>query len=147
MFYPEQKFIDTLSKGEKFIFLKVICGVIASDRQVSKEEIVYLKELALKYEVDGESLAVMIKTANKEALIRQARLIDERHKALMLIKDLCMVANNDTDLADNEIEYILDVAEVMGIDPMRVKDINQAVNDYLELVFKTKKLLEIDDCM
>ncbi|MBR5598945.1 MAG: hypothetical protein IKW39_02785, partial [Alphaproteobacteria bacterium] len=84
----------------------------------------------------------MIKTANRKALLRQVRMIKERNKALMLIKDLCMVANNDTDLNDEEIEYILDVAEMVEITPMRVREINQAVNDYLELSHKTKILLE-----
>ena len=145
MFYPDKRFIDTLSQAERFIFLKVICGVVASDRKVSKEELFYLREVALKYEVDGESLGAMIKTADRNALIRQARMIDERHKALVLIKDLCMVANRDTDLADNEIEYILDVAEVMGIEPMKVKDINQVVNDYLAISKKAQILLEQED--
>ena len=142
MFYPDKRFVDTLSEAERFIFLKVICGLVASDKKISKGELLYLRELALKYEIDSETLAIMIKTANRKALLRQVRMIKERNKALMLIKDLCMVANNDTDLNDEEIEYILDVAEMVEITPMRVREINQAVNDYLELSHKTKILLE-----
>ena len=142
MFYPDKRFIDTLSQAERFIFLKVISGLVACDRQVSKEELLYLRELAFKYEVDADSLITMIKTANKSTLIRQARMITERPKALMLIKDLCMLANNDTDLADTEIDYILDIADVMGINPLRVKEINQIVNDYIELSQRAKTLLE-----
>lgn len=144
MFYPDQKFISTLSQAERFIFLKVITGLVASDRQVSKEELYYLQELALKYEVDSQTLATMIKTANKDALLRQARLINERPKALMLIKDLCLLANTDKDLADAEIDYILDIAEILDIEPMRVKEINQVVNDYIELSQKAKIILEQD---
>ena len=142
MFFPDKLFIDTLSEGERFIFLKVICGLIACDRQVSKEELLYLREVALKYEVTPDSLTTMIKSANKKTLLMQARMIDDRRKALMLIKDLCVVANNDKDLEDAEIEYILDIAEVMGIDPLRVKEINEAVNEYIELSKKTSILLE-----
>ena len=69
-------------------------------------------------------------------------MIDDRRKALMLIKDLCVVANNDKDLEDAEIEYILDIAEVMGIDPLRVKEINEAVNEYIELSKKTSIRLQ-----
>lgn len=135
MFYPDQKFISTLSQAERFIFLKVITGLVASDRQVSKEELYYLQELALKYEVDSQTLATMIKTANKDALLRQARLINERPKALMLIKDLCLLANTDKDLADAEIDYILDIAEILDIEPMRVKEINQVVNDLIDFFY------------
>lgn len=142
MFFPDKQFIDNLSEGEKFIFLKVICGLVACDRQVTKEELFYLKELALKYDVGADTLTTMIKSANKKTLLMQARMIDERPKALMLIKDLCVVANNDKDLEDTEIEYILDIAEVMGIDPLRVKEINEAVNEYIELSKKTSILLE-----
>ena len=145
MFYPDKTFINTLSAGEKFIFVKIICGLVASDRKVTREELLYLKELALKYDVESESISTMIKTADQESLIKQARMITDRQKALMLIKDLCMVANLDTDLADSEIDFILDVAEAMNIEPTLVKDINAIVNEYLALSQKARILLEQDN--
>ena len=87
----------------------------------------------------------MIKTADHEALLKQARLITDRQKGLMLIKDLCMVANLDADLADTEIDYILDVAEAMNIEPTIVKDINAVVNEYLAVSQKARILLEQDN--
>lgn len=142
MFYPDKNFIDTLSQGERFIFLKIICGTVAANRQVSRAELLYLKEMALKYEVSGESLANMIKSADRKTLIMQARMIDERSKALMLIKDMCMVSNIDNTLDDHEIDYILDIAEAMNIEPDRVKDINNVVNEYLAVSQKACVLLE-----
>jgi hypothetical protein len=69
-------------------------------------------------------------------------MITERPKALMLIKDLCMVANTDADLADSEIDYILDIAEATNIEPTLVKDINAIVNEYLALSQRAAALLE-----
>ena len=37
MFYPDKNFINTLSNGERFIFLKIICGTVAANRQVSRQ--------------------------------------------------------------------------------------------------------------
>ncbi|MBQ8750679.1 MAG: hypothetical protein IJZ30_03480 [Alphaproteobacteria bacterium] len=145
MFFPDKDFIEELSDAEKFIFLKVICGLIASDRQVAKEELLYLKDVAQMYNVEGTTLATMIKTADRKALIKQARLINDRRKALMLVKELCMVANKDTSLEDNEIDYILDIAEVMNIEPDKVKDINKVVNAYITLALKAGDLLEVND--
>lgn len=142
MFYPDKNFIDTLSDGERFIFLKIISGVVASDRKVSRGELVYLKELALKYQVSGETLATMIKTADRRTLPIQARKITDRKKALQLVKDMCMVANADTELDDNEIDYILDIAEVLNISAERVREINQVVNAYFALSEKARVLLE-----
>ena len=142
MFYPDKNFINTLDETERFIFLKVICGMVACDKQVAKEELVYLKELALKFETKGSNLINMIKSADKKSLIKQARMIEDRSKALMLIKDLCMVANNDLNLSDEEIDYILDIADAMGIDAQRVKEINAVVNEYLEVSQKACILLE-----
>lgn len=142
MFYPDKNFIETLSAAERFIFVKVICGLVASDRKVTREELLYLKELALKFNVGAENISTMVKTADKQALLKQARMITERPKALMLIKDLCMTANTDTDLADSEIDYILDIAEAMNIEPTIVKDINAVVNEYLALSQKACILLE-----
>ena len=142
MFYPDKNFINTLDETERFIFLKVICGMVACDKQVTKEELVYLKELALKFETKGSNLINMIKSADKKSLIKQARMIEDRSKALMLIKDLCMVANNDLNLSDEEIDYILDIADAMGIDAQRVKEINAVVNEYLEVSQKACILLE-----
>ena len=142
MFHPDRNFINTLSAGERFIFVKVICGLVATDRQVTGEELVYLKELALKFNLEPESISTMIKTADKPSLLKQARMITSRPKALVLIKDLCMVANTDADLADNEIDYILDIAEVMNIETDMVKEINAIVNEYLALSQKAAILLE-----
>lgn len=142
MFYPDKNFINTLSNGERFIFLKIICGTVAANRQVSREELLYLKEAALKYEVSGESLANMIKSSDRTALMMQARMITDRAKALMLIKDMCMVASIDTSLEDSEIDFILDIAAVMHIEPERVKDINAVVNEYLAISQKACILLE-----
>lgn len=142
MFYPDKNFIDTLSQGERFIFLKIICGTVAANRQVSRAELLYLKEMALKYEVSGESLANMIKSADRKTLIMQARMITDRAKALTLIKDMCMVSNIDNTLDDHEIDYILDIAEAMNIEPDRVKDINNVVNEYLAVSQKACVLLE-----
>ena len=142
MFYPNKKFIKTLSEGERFTYLKIICGMIAMDKQVSQSELAYLKEIASKYAVTAESLATMIKTANHAVLVKQARTIDNRIVALMLIKDLCMVANNDVELCDEEIDYILDIAEAMNIEADRVRDINTAVNKYLALSEQLSELLE-----
>lgn len=142
MFYPDKDFINSLSEKERFIFLKIICGMVAADRKVSREELVYLKELALKYEVSGDKLSAMIKSSENDILIKQARMITDRVKALALIKDMCMVANIDTELADEEIDFILDVAEAMGVEPQRVKDINAVVNEYLAVSQKAAMLLE-----
>lgn len=142
MFYPDKNFIDTLSQGERFIFLKIICGTVAANRQVSRAELLYLKEMALKYEVSGESLANMIKSADRKTLVMQARMITDRAKALTLIKDMCMVSNIDNNLDDHEIDYILDIAEAMNIEPDRVKDINNVVNEYLAVSQKACVLLE-----
>lgn len=142
MFYPDANFIRSLSEKERFIFLKIICGMVAADRKVSREELVYLRELALKYGASGDKLSVMIKSAETDMLLKQARMITDRVKALALIKDMCMVANLDTDLTDNEIDYILDVAEAMGIDDKRVRDINAVVNEYLAVSQKAALLLE-----
>ena len=111
------------------------------------KELLYLKEVALKYEVSADSLSTMIKTADKETLLKQARMITERPKALMLIKDLCMAANSDADLADCEIDYILDIAEAMNIEPNIVKDINAIVNEYLALSQRACALLEQEHWM
>ena len=142
MFYPDKNFINTLSNGERFIFLKIICGTVAANRQVSREELLYLKEAALKYEVSGENLANMIKSSDRTALMMQARMITDRAKALMLIKDMCMVANIDSSLEDSEIDYILDIAAAMYIEPERVKEINAVVNEYLAVSQKACILLE-----
>lgn len=142
MFYPDKNFIKTLSDGERFIFLKAICGLVAADRQLSREELIYLKEMALKYEVDGEKLSIMIKTADRKTIPAQVRKITNRSKALMLIKDLCMVANADAQFDDTEIDYILDAADAMGIEAQRVRDINTVVNQYFEISQKAALLLE-----
>lgn len=142
MFYPDKTFIDQLTSGEKFIFLKIICGLVASDKQVTKQELIYLKEVGFKYETSSDSLIEMIKTTDRKSAVLLARKITNRSHALVLIKDLCMVANKDTSLEDLEIEYILDIAESMNIEPIKVREINDIVNEYLFVAKKASVILE-----
>ena len=49
---------------------------------------------------------------------------------------------NEKKQRDDEIDYILDIADAMGIDAERVKEINAVVNEYLEVSQKACILLE-----
>ncbi len=139
------EYIQTLSQDEKLAFLKIFCRLIKSDGSIDAEEISFLKSVAARYGVDNATMVGIIKSTDTIDCMAEARKIASRQHALELIKELCLLANIDDDLHDNELDIIIDVARVAGIEDDRVVLINRWVLDTLILSKTGNVILERDN--
>ena len=141
----DEEYIKTLSDVEKTAFLKIFCKLIKSDGSVDAEEVEFLKVIAGRYGFSTASMVEIIKGADKIDCMAEARQIDGRQHALELIKEMCLLANIDDDLHDAELDIIIDVARVMGIEDEKVILINRWVLDNLILIKTGRIILEKDN--
>jgi uncharacterized tellurite resistance protein B-like protein len=129
----EYEYISALSTDEKYIFVECFCNMVCSDKNVLKEEIEFLKKIGKVYGIAEKDIVVIMKSLNKEQTLEKVSNMSSRSKSLHLIKELCYLANIDSGLDDNEIDFIIDVAEKLNIESDKIKQINKWVLDKILL--------------
>jgi len=125
----DEDYIKTLSNEERIIFLKAFCAMVRADGVVDAEEINFLKEISQRYGVENSVVVEIIKNAASMDVVAEARKINNRQHALQLIKELCVLANIDEDLHDNELDVIIDIAHAMNVEDDKIILINRWVLD------------------
>ena len=68
--------------------------------------------------------------------------IKDRRLAMDLIKEMCMLANFDGDMSEEEIFLIGKAGEAMGLDLEKIQDISQWVIDRIILQERGKIIFE-----
>ncbi|MBQ8482177.1 MAG: hypothetical protein IJ532_06560 [Alphaproteobacteria bacterium] len=125
----DEDYIKTLSNEEKIVFLKIFCAMVRADGVIDTEEINFLKTISQRYGIDNSTVVDIIKNAANMDYTLEARKITNRQHALQLIKELCVLANIDEDLHDNELDIIIDTARAMGVEDDKIVLINRWVLD------------------
>ena len=136
----DSKYISELTQEEKLSFIKIFCKLINIDNTVEKEEIEFLKLIAGRYGVPGNVVIEVIRANKSIDHKAEARKITNRQHALELIKEMCVLANVDNEVGDNELDMIVDVAEAAGIEDEKVLLINRWVLDSA-IVLKTGQII------
>lgn len=138
----EYEYISTLNPEEKKLFVESFCCMVCSDKKVSKEEIDFLKSIGKMYDIPEADIVYIMKNLNRDSILDKIQTITERKKALQLIKELCYLANSDSGLDEDEIDFIIDVAERLRIENDKIKQINKWVLDKLVLLKTGDIILE-----
>lgn len=138
-------YIASLGNDEKIIFLKIFCKMINVDGSVDGEEINFLKGVAVRFGVNKDLVLDIVKMSSLIDVVDEAKKITVRSHALQLVKELCVLANIDENLHDNELDLIIDCARAMNIEDDRVILINRYVLDSLVLAKTGKIILEEND--
>ncbi len=132
-------YIEDLSYEEKIIFLKIFCVLIKMDNNIDNEEISFLKSIAQKYGIDSATTLSIIKNTSADYIIEAKHIVKRTH-ALELIKELCFLANIDDNLNDAELDVIIKVADIMGVDNEKLILINRFVLDNI-ILNKTGRII------
>lgn len=135
----DDDYISTLSFNEKVVFLKIFCCLVRADGNIDADEINFLKSIAARYGVDNNMVVGIIKDTNID-YVAEARNITDRQHALQLVKEMCVLANIDNDLADAELDIVIDSARAMGVEDEKIVLINRWVLDSLILT-KTGQII------
>ena len=129
----DDDYIKELTKEEKIVFLRLLCKIIKADNVIDANEIGILKEVAERYGIDSSTMINIIKENNSVNITAEAAKILNRKHALQLIKEMCVIANVDDDLNDDELDIIIDTARAMNIEDDKIILINRWVLDSMIL--------------
>ncbi|MBR1398682.1 MAG: DUF533 domain-containing protein [Alphaproteobacteria bacterium] len=137
------EYVSLLSDEEKVLFLRLIIKIIGSDGQIDDVEKQFIRELAKQYRIPAEFGEQIHAPCETEELFAQAEQMLDRRKSLYLIKELLSVANTDNDFSENEIDFVINIANRLKIEDDKVVAINQLVIERLNWLNRYQEIMEI----
>ncbi len=138
----DMDYLKELSSEERVIFLKVLKRLAASDGVLDDDELGFIKELAVIFGVNAAELNKVLEPASDDEIVSEAGKISDRHKALELIKEMCMLANADKDLSETETMLIGRIGQAMGVELDKIQQISQWVIDRIIWLEEGKIIFE-----
>jgi uncharacterized tellurite resistance protein B-like protein len=132
-------YLNSVSAEEKVVFFKVLLHLADADGFTDKNEITFIKEAALAQGIEVESL----KDFDDEAkILKEVKIIKNRHLAMELIREMCMLSHVDNILSDEETLFIGKVGIALGIEMEKIEQISNWVIDHIFWLEQAKVIFE-----
>ena len=138
----EDDFISTLNADEKLLFLRSLLAMIKADGRIDDKERALAHELARLYDVAGCSEALKNPQPKSMLLNEMKALAGNRKKAMLLLRELLIIAHIDDDFDEKEMSFVEEAARALEIDERLVLELNQLILDYKLLQVRAGKIME-----
>ena len=135
-------YIQQLSETEKVTFVRALIFLIKSDGRVDDHERECIHEIVNIYNIKNKVAAINAPMGEDILLTEIANTINDRNKALSLIRELLTMANVDEELGDAEVNFIEKVAAKLNIEPEKVLQINELVLERKDWLVKSAVAME-----
>lgn len=135
-------YIQQLSETEKVTFVRALIFLIKSDGRVDDHERECIHEIVNIYNIRNKVAAINAPMGEDILLTEIANTINDRHKALSLIRELLTMAHVDEELGDAEVNFIEKVAAKLNIEPEKVLQINELVLERKDWLVKSAVVME-----
>lgn len=136
------QYLAEMSDDEKIIFFKVLTRLARVDGKLDDNERDFIREIALVYSVPANRFEEIINVNSDDEIVAEVKKIKKRKLALELIKEMCLLANTDSDLSDNETLLIGRVGQAMGVELEKIQQISQWVIDRIIWLEEGKIIFE-----
>lgn len=138
----EDDFISTLNADEKLLFLRSLLAMIKADGRIDDKERALAHELARLYDVAGCSEVLKNPQPKSMLLDEMKALAGNRKKAMLLLRELLIIAHIDDDFDEKEMSFVEEAARALEIDERLVLELNQLILDYKLLQVRAGKIME-----
>jgi len=141
---PENNRMTCLSKmteDDKVVFVKVLACLAQSDGNFDDNEKQFVFELFDAFGLPENKKDKLSKIEDEEA-INEAKKITDRHVAMELIKEMCMLANSDGDLTERETMLIGRIGLAMNLELEKIEQISRWVIDRIIWIEEGKIIFE-----
>lgn len=138
----DMQYLAEMSDDEKIIFLKVLTRLARADEKLDDNERDFIREIAVVYNVPANRFEEIINVNSDDEIVAEVKKIKNRKLALELIKEMCLLANADSDLSDNETLLIGRVGQAMGVELEKIQQISQWVIDRIIWLEEGKIIFE-----
>lgn len=133
-------YLDKATAKEKNVFFRVLIHLSASDGHTDETEVNFVKKAAQVHGVkDIDNLFI---ESNEDDILKEVKIIKNRHLALELIKEMCMLSHVDNLLSDEETLFIGKVGIALGIEMEKIEQISNWVIDRIIWLEQAKYIFE-----
>ena len=133
-------YINSASDEEKIVFFKVLLHLADADGFTDKNEITFIKEAA---QAQGIDQVESLKDFEDEAkILEDVKIIKDRHLAMELIREMCMLSHVDNILSDEETLFIGKIGIALGIEMEKIEQISNWVIDLIFWLEQAKVIFE-----
>jgi len=133
-------YLDSASPEEKKAFFQVLLCLAATDGYTDDTELKFITDAALSHGI--ENIEELQNYRNEQTVIENAKIIKNRHLALELIREMCMLSHVDNLLSDAETLLIGKVGIALGIEMEKIEQISNWVIDHIIWLEMSKTIFE-----
>ncbi len=134
--------LSKLNEDQRIAFMKALASLANADGKLDKEEIEFIKDVAVIYGVPETRVQEILQISNVDEVVDAVKVIDNRRAALELIKEMCVLAHTDNALSDSEVLLIGRVGQAMGVELEKIEQISQWVIDRVIWLEEAKLIFE-----
>lgn len=138
----DMSYLADMNEDERVAFLKVLVRLAKADGNIDSGEKDFIANLGMIFQVPASRYDEIKNVGDDEEVVKAVKAIRSRRTALELIKEMCLLANSDSDLSDKETLLIGKVGQAMGVELEKIEQISQWVIDRIIWLEEGKIIFE-----
>lgn len=133
-------YLSKATEAEKKAFFQVLICLANIDENFDEDELAFIKEAAKTHGISD--LEKLYDYGSPQKVIAQAKIIKDRHLAMELIREMCILSHVDNYLSDAETLFIGQVGLALGIELEKIEQISNWIIDRIIWLEQAKLIFE-----
>lgn len=132
--------LSKANETEKRAFFQVLICLANIDENFDANELSFIKEAAKTHGLDN--LEELYDYGSPEKVIERVKVIHDRHLAMELVREMCILSHVDNYLSDSETLFIGQVGLALGVELEKIEQISNWVIDRIIWLEQAKLIFE-----
>ena len=132
--------LSKANETEKKAFFQVLICLANIDENFDADEMAFIKDAAKTHNLSN--LDELYDYGSPQKVIEQVKVIRDRHLALELIREMCILSHVDNYLSDSETLFIGQVGLALGVELEKIEQISNWVIDRIIWLEQAKLIFE-----
>lgn len=133
-------YLSKANEAEKKAFFHVLICLANIDENFDENELSFIKDAAKTHGI--KDLEELYNYGSPEKVIKEAKIIKDRHLAMELIREMCILSHVDNYLSDSETLFIGQVGLALGIELEKIEQISNWIIDRIIWLEQAKLIFE-----
>lgn len=133
-------YLSKANEIEKKAFFQVLICLANIDENFDEDELSFIKDAAKTHGI--EDLEELYNYGTPEKVIAQVKVIRDRHLAMELICEMCILSHVDNYLSDSETLFIGQVGLALGLELEKIEQISNWIIDRIIWLEQAKLIFE-----
>ena len=133
-------YLSKANETEKKAFFQVLVCLANIDESFDEEELSFIKEAAKTQGL--KNFDELFSYDSPEQVIERAKVIRNRHLAMELVREMCILSHADNYLSDAETLFIGQVGLALGVELEKIEQISNWIIDRIIWLEQAKIIFE-----